>query len=128
MAEIFRERTAKAGMLLVINDRVNVAIAVGADGVHLGQDDFPVPSAKTIAPGLIVGASSHSLAEALRAQNEGADYVNIGPIFSTGTKEGVDRFLGPGAVSQIAPHLRIPFTVMGGIKESNVNQVLEAGA
>ena len=115
LAEIFRERTAKAGMLLIINDRVDVAIAVGADGVHLGQDDFPVPSARIIAPDLIVGASSHSLEEALRAQDEGADYVNIGPIFPTGTKQGVDHFLGPGAISQIAPRLRIPFTIMGGI-------------
>jgi thiamine-phosphate pyrophosphorylase len=128
LAEIFRERTAKAGMLLIINDRVDVAIAVGADGVHLGQDDFPVPSARIIAPDLIVGASSHSLEEALRAQDEGADYVNIGPIFPTGTKQGVDHFLGPGAISQIAPRLRIPFTIMGGIKESNVKQVLEMGA
>ena len=128
LAEIFRERTARAGMLLIINDRVDVAIAVGADGVHLGQDDFPVPSARIIAPDLIVGASSHSLEEALRAQDEGADYVNIGPIFPTGTKQGVDHFLGPGAISQIAPRLRIPFTIMGGIKESNVKQVLEMGA
>ena len=128
LAEIFRERTAKAGMLFIVNDRVDVAIAVGADGVHLGQDDFPVPAARKIAPDLIIGTSSHSLEEALRAQEEGADYVNIGPIFPTGTKEGVDRFLGPGAIAQIASNLRIPFTVMGGIKESNVSQVLRMGA
>ncbi len=128
LAEIFRERTAKAGMLLIINDRVDVAIAVGADGVHLGQEDFPVPAARKIAPGLLIGASSHDLQEALRAQDEGADYVNIGPIFPTGTKEDAEHFLGPGAISLIAPRLRIPFTVMGGIKESNIKQVLEMGA
>ncbi len=128
LAEIFRERTAKAGMLLIINDRVDVALAAGADGVHLGQADFPVPAARKIAPELIIGASAHNLRQALRAQDEGADYVNIGPIFSTGTKEGVERFLGPGAIAQIAPSLRIPFTVMGGIKESNIKQVLEMGA
>jgi thiamine-phosphate pyrophosphorylase len=128
LAEIFRERTAKAGILLVINDRVDVALAVGADGVHLGQDDFPVPAARKIAPGLIIGASSHNIEEALRARDEGADYVNIGPIFPTGTKEDAGHFLGPEAIAQIAPLLQIPFTVMGGVKESNIKQVLEMGA
>ncbi|MGA2403389.1 MAG: thiamine phosphate synthase [Syntrophobacteraceae bacterium] len=128
LAEIFRERTAKAGMLLIINDRVDVAIAVGADGVHLGQEDFPIPAARKIAPDLLIGASSHNLKEALRARDEGADYVNIGPIFPTGTKDGVGRSLGPEAISQIAPRLGLPFTVMGGIKESNIERVLEMGA
>jgi thiamine-phosphate pyrophosphorylase len=128
LAEIFRERTNAAGMLLIINDRVDVAVAVGADGVHLGQEDFPVPAARKIAPSLLIGASTHGLDEALRAQDEGADYVNIGPIFPTGTKEGVERFLGPGQIAKIAPRLRIPFTVMGGIKESNVTEVLKMGA
>lgn len=128
LAEIFRDRTAKAGMLLIINDRVDVAIAVGADGVHLGQEDFPVPAARKIAPELLIGASSHNLEEALRAQEEGADYVNIGPIFPTGTKEGIEHFLGPGAIGEIAPKLRIPFTVMGGIKEANVGEVIAMGA
>jgi len=128
LAKIFRERTAKAGMLLIINDRVDVAVAASADGVHLGQEDFPVPAARKIAPELLIGASSHNLQEALRAQDEGADYVNIGPIFPTGTKEGAEHFLGPGAIAQIAPLLRIPFTVMGGIKESNIRQVVAMGA
>ncbi len=128
LAEAFRKRTAEAGLMLIINDRVDVAIAVGADGVHLGQEDFPVWAARNIAPDLLIGVSSHNLEEALRAQDEGADYVNIGPIFSTGTKQCVEQFLGPEAIAEIAPRLRIPFTVMGGIKEDNLMQVLEAGA
>ncbi len=128
LAQTFRNRTAEAGILLIINDRVDIALAVGADGVHLGQDDFPVRAARKIAPDLLIGVSSHNLEEALRAQDEGADYVNIGPIFPTGTKEGIEGFLGPEAISKTAPLLRIPFTVMGGIKESNIRQVLEAGA
>lgn len=128
LAERFRERTAEAGMLLIINDRVDLAIAVGADGVHLGQEDFPVPAARKIGPDLLIGVSSHDLREALRAQQQGADYVNIGPIFPTGTKEGIEYFLGPEAIREIAPHLGIPFTVMGGIKESNIEEVLSAGA
>lgn len=128
LAEAFRKRTAQAGLMLIINDRVDVAIAVGADGVHLGQEDFPVWAARKIAPDLLIGVSSHNLEEALRAQDQGADYVNIGPIFSTGTKQGVEHFLGPEAIARIAPRLRIPFTVMGGIKEDNLMQVLKAGA
>ncbi len=128
LAERFRERTTEAGMLLIINDRVDLAIAVGADGVHLGQEDFPIPAARKIGPDLLIGASSHDLREALCAQQQGADYVNIGPIFPTGTKEGIEHFLGPEAIREIAPHLGIPFTVMGGIKESNIDEVLSAGA
>ncbi len=128
LAKKFRELTASAGMLLIVNDRVDIALAVGADGVHLGQDDFPVPAARKIAPDLIMGASSHDLEEALRAQGEGADYVNIGPIFPTETKSGIEHFLGPEAISRIAPRLQIPFSVMGGIKRSNMAEVLSAGA
>lgn len=128
LAEAFRKRTAEAGMLLIINDRVDVAIACGADGVHLGQQDFPVPAARKIAPDLLIGVSTHNPEQARRAQDEGADYVNIGPIFRTDTKEGAENFLGPEAIIRMAPLLRIPFTVMGGIKKTNLGQVLEAGA
>lgn len=128
LATDFRELTAKAGMLLIINDRVDIALAVGADGVHLGQDDFPVPAARKLGPELLIGASSHNLEEALRAQEEGADYVNIGPVFPTATKEDAGYFLGPEAIPGISKHLHIPFTVMGGIKDSNIGRVLSAGA
>lgn len=128
LAMDFRELTARAGMLLIINDRVDIALAVGADGVHLGQEDFPVPAARKLGPELLIGASSHNLEEALQAQEEGADYVNIGPVFPTATKEDAGYFLGPEAIPQISKHLHIPFTVMGGIKESNIEQVLSAGA
>jgi thiamine-phosphate pyrophosphorylase len=124
----FREITAAAGILLIINDRVDIALAVGADGVHLGQEDLPVGEARKIGPELIIGASTHSLAEALHAQEQGADYVNIGPIFPTGTKEGISRFLGPEAIPAISPSLRIPFTVMGGIHAQNLDEVLSQGA
>lgn len=110
MALRFREMTAKAGMLLMINDHVDIALAVGADGVHLGQEDLPLPAARKLAPELLIGISAHSREEALKAQSEGADYVNIGPIFPTRTKEGVKRFLGPEAIAGIAAGLEVPFT------------------
>ena len=124
----FREITTKAGVLLIINDHVDIALAVEADGVHLGQNDFPLKAAIKIAPELLIGASTHSLKEAIRAQKEGADYINIGPIFPTGTKEGIERFLGPEAIAAISPEIDVPFTVMGGISESNIDQVLTNGA
>jgi thiamine-phosphate pyrophosphorylase len=124
----FREMTAKDGVLLIINDHVDVALSVEADGVHLGQDDLPVPVARQLAPELLIGASTHSLEQALQAEKDGADYINIGPIFSTKTKEGVGRSLGPEAITEISPQIKVPFTVMGGINEENIDQVLAEGA
>jgi thiamine-phosphate pyrophosphorylase len=123
----FREITAQAGILLIINDHVDIALAVEADGVHLGREDLPVAAARRLAPELLIGASSHCLEEALEAQREGADYINIGPIFPTRTKE-VTCFLGPAAIPAIAPHLKVPYTVMGGINDANISQVITAGA
>lgn len=128
MAQKFRQRTLEAGMLLIINDHLDIALAVEADGVHLGQDDLPLSAARKLAPDLIIGISTHSLEEAMAAQAGGADYVNIGPIFPTGTKSLPTKPLGPEAISQIGPHLGILFTVMGGINCDNIVRVLEAGA
>jgi thiamine-phosphate pyrophosphorylase len=128
LASKFREITSRAGVLLIINDHVDVALGVEADGVHLGQEDLPVQVARKLAPELLIGASTHSLEQALKAEKDGADYINIGPIFSTETKEGVGRSLGPAAISEISPQIKIPFTVMGGINQQNINQVLAQGA
>ena len=128
MALAFRKITAEAGMLLIINDRIDIALAVDADGVHLGQEDLPLSAARRIAPELLIGISTHSREEALKAQGEGADYVNIGPIFPTRTKEGVTRFLGPEAIPGIAAGLSVPFTVMGGIGGANIEKVVAQGA
>ncbi len=114
-------------ILLIVNDHLDVAMAAGADGVHLGQQDLPVAAARTVAPELIIGASSHSLEQALDAEKAGADYVNIGPIFPTGTKPH-SEFLGPETIARISPHLGVQFTVMGGIGPENIEDVLRAGA
>ena len=124
----FRARTQAAGALLIIDDRVDIALAAGADGVHLGQSDLPLSAAREIAPDFILGASSHNLEEALGAQAAGASYVNIGPIFPTQTKAVATGVVGPGMIEEIAPHLHIPFTCMGGIKRHNVEEVLRRGA
>lgn len=124
----FRERTAQHEALLIIDDRVDIALAVDADGVHLGQSDLPVSAACAIAPELLIGASTHNLEEALAAQDAGASYVNIGPIFSTQTKNVTGGAIGPDAIDAIRPHLHVPWTTMGGIKIHNIGQVLERGA
>ncbi|MDZ4858622.1 MAG: thiamine phosphate synthase [Candidatus Hydrogenedentes bacterium] len=126
-ATAFRERT-KARALLIIDDRIDIALAVGADGVHLGQNDLPILAARAIGQELIIGASSHSLDEALSAQDAGASYVNIGPIFSTQTKRVSSGVVGPELIDTIRPHLRIPFTTMGGIKLHNISEVVRRGA
>lgn len=127
-ARAFRERTAAANALLIVNDRVDIALAAGADGVHLGQGDLPVADARRIAPDLLIGASTHNLDQALAAQDAGASYVNIGPIFSTQTKTLTMNVLGPEAITEIARHLRIPFSCMGGIKAENITQLVALGA
>jgi thiamine-phosphate pyrophosphorylase len=124
----FRELTAAKNALLIIDDRVDVALASDADGVHVGQEDFPVEVVRSLGPELIIGCSTHSVEEAVAAPAVGASYVNIGPIFSTQTKANVMAGLGPEIIDAIWPHLTIPWTVMGGIKPSNIDLVLEKGA
>jgi thiamine-phosphate pyrophosphorylase len=128
MACEFRKICDRYGMLLIINDLVDVALDAGADGVHLGQDDLPLEMAKGTAPELIFGISTHSRQEALAAQANDADYINIGPIFNTQTKSLTMAALGVEIIREIAPLLHIPFTVMGGIKARHIPELLSAGA
>lgn len=128
LAKKFRTITKRAGTLLIINDHLDITIAVKANGVHLGQDDLPCAEAKRTAPELIVGVSTHNMQEALRAKADGADYTNIGPVFTTKTKETEYSPLGLRKIKQISRAARMPFTIMGGIKESNIKEVINAGA
>jgi thiamine-phosphate pyrophosphorylase len=124
----FRDVTRAHGAAFFVNDHIDIALAVGADGVHLGQDDLPLSAARALAPNLAIGISTHSEAEAMEAVALGADYVNIGPIFSTSTKEGFVNPLGPESARRIAGLIGIPFTVMGGIKEDNLSLVSSTGS
>jgi len=129
LARAFRQRTEQAGMTLIINDRVDVCRAVEADGVHLGQDDFPLREARRLlGPNTIIGVSTHRVEQALRAVEEGADYINVGPIFETQTKQHSGPPVGLDLFREIRRLVNIPITVMGGIKLENLDQVLEAGA
>ena len=124
----FRQITNEYDMKLIINDHLDIALATKADGVHLGQDDMPCAPARRIAPNLIIGISTHNLEEALQAQQDGASNINIGPIFPTKTKEIPMNFLGIDALIKIKEKINIPFTIMGGIKEDNIQQLIDAGA
>jgi thiamine-phosphate pyrophosphorylase len=123
-----RALTAAADALLIINDRLDIALAVGADGVHLGQNDLPLTVARRLAPEMILGASSHDVPEARAAQMAGASYVNIGPLFPTQTKLWTEAYLGIEGLKEIAGRVDIPFTVMGGIKTHHILDLRAAGA
>lgn len=124
----FREISASYRMLLIINDHLDIAIAVGADGVHLGQDDLPAKAARRISPDLIIGVSTHNKEEVISAHEDGADYINIGPIFRTHTREGHTKFLGIEGLIELKRYARIPFSVMGGIKRHHIPELIKAGA
>jgi len=129
IARRMRDVVKQAGAAFIVNDHVDVAAACDADGVHLGQDDLPLNEAKKMLPlSMIIGVSTHDLMQALAAQQGGADYINIGPIYATATKEIPRDPLGVKAFAGIAKHVRIPFTVMGGINEENVRNLVLAGA
>jgi thiamine-phosphate pyrophosphorylase len=117
-----REITRRLGVPLVVNDRPDLAVLVGADGVHVGQDDLPVEAARRF--GLPVGLSTHSEAELARAR---ADYVAVGPVYATPTKEGRPA-VGLGLVRHAAAHAPEPWFAIGGIDETNVGEVVAAGA
>ncbi len=127
LAEIFRGKTAVAGRLLIINDDLDIALGVGADGVHLGREDLPVEAARALGPGLIIGRSTRSAEEALAAEAAGAGYVNVGPVFPTPTKPGISP-VGIETFREVRDKVSIPVTVMGGINRENLHRVLEAGA
>jgi thiamine-phosphate pyrophosphorylase len=129
LALAFRRRTRQAHATLILNDRVDICMAVDADGVHLGQDDLPIPVARRlVGQQRIIGVSTHNLDEALRAAAQGADYINVGPIYPTVTKEHVGPAVGIELFRQVSRCVQLPITVMGGIKLDNLDPLLEAGA
>lgn len=122
-----RSMVKKKGALLIINDWVDVAKEIDADGVHLGQGDTPIREARVIlGDDKIIGKSTHSLKEALEAQREGADYVGIGPIYPTSTKDY--KPIGVDVIKQLKGKLKIPFVAIGGINKDNIDEVVQAGA
>ena len=119
---------AGTGVPLVINDRVDVALAVGAEGVHLGQTDMPLADARRLTgPGMIIGVSAECVEDAVRAQAEGADYVGVSPVFSTPTKTDTAPPLGLDGIRAIRAAVSLPLVGIGGIGPANAADVIRAG-
>ena len=124
-----RAMTKKAGASLIINDDVDLALAVEADGVHIGQKDLPIEVVRDLLEAeMIIGVSTHSPQQAEAAVKAGADYIGVGPIFATDTKKDVCAPVGLEYLSYVVNNLEIPHVAIGGIKEHNLEQVINAGA
>jgi len=123
-----RDITVTRSIVFIVNDYVDIACAVNADGVHLGQEDMPVEEARKImGKGKLIGISTHSLDQAIKAQDAGADYVGFGPMFRTKTKDA-GHPKGITALSQIRKLIDIPIVAIGGITCENIRDVICAGA
>lgn len=124
-----RRLTLEAGACFIVNDHIAIAMLVDADGVHVGQDDLPVPEVRRIlGPGKIIGLSTHAPEQALAAAEAGADYIGVGPIFATQTKEDVCAPVGFEYLDWVVSHMKLPFVAIGGIKEHNIGTVAAHGA
>jgi thiamine-phosphate pyrophosphorylase len=114
---------------LIINDRLDIALAAGADGLHIGQSDLPLKEARRIAgPGLIIGVSASSPEKALAAERDGADYIGAGAVFPTGSKADVAAIIGVEGLRAVCSAVKIPVVGIGGIGPGNVRGIMEAGA
>ncbi len=124
-----REITREAGILFIVNDYCDIARLVGADGVHVGQDDLPVAAVRElIGKDKIIGLSTHSPEQAAAAVSAGADYIGVGPIFATATKDDVCAPVGLAYLDHVVRSCPLPFVAIGGIKEHNIAQVVRRGA
>ena len=122
--------TRGSGTLIVVNDRVDIALACGADGVHLGQDDLPPATARELlGANAIIGISTHNVAQAEAASSEPVDYIAIGPVFATSSKLNADPMIGLDGVNRIRQAVgNIPLVAIGGISSTNIASVIAAGA
>ena len=127
--EALKLRKICKNALFLINDRIDIALAVDADGVHLGQTDMPYTAARRIlGPDKTIGITVHNLSEALDAQKFGADYLGVSPIFSTATKPDAGKPAGIVLIEEIRSFMDIPLIAIGGITLANAPEVIRAGA
>lgn len=119
----------RLGVQIIINDRVDIAMAVAADGVHLGQDDLPPERVRAlVGESLIIGFSTHNLKQALEADSTSVDYLAIGPVFQTSTKEKPDPVVGLEALGEIRRRVSKPLVAIGGITLDRAQETIAAGA
>lgn len=128
-AEKLRSLTAEFGARLLINDRVDVCMAVGADGVHRRADSLPIPAVRRIlGPERLIGQSVHSASETVEAQREGADFVVLGPIYDTPSKRAMGKPLGLSEIRSAAVQVVMPIFAIGGIRSDRIQEVIRSGA
>ena len=122
-----RELTRREGVLFVVNDEVDTALILDADGVHLGQDDIPIQQARPLMKDKIIGVSTHSEKQAEEAIAAGADYIGVGPVFETSTKADRDPLVGLELISKVRENCSIPYVAIGGIGKDNIESLVKAG-
>lgn len=123
-----RDITREHDVLFMVNDFVDIAMLVDADGVHVGQDDLPVDQVRKLMDDKIIGLSTHSPEQAQKALEIGADYIGVGPIFETHTKDDVCDPVGMRYLEHVIAQVPIPFVAIGGIKEHNMRDICQRGA
>ncbi|MEX2583428.1 MAG: thiamine phosphate synthase [Gemmatimonadota bacterium] len=129
LGEALRRLTLDVGALLIVNDRVDIALAIGADGAHLGDDDLPLPAARRIVPrAFVLGRSVDTAEEAAAAQAQGADYVGLGPVFETGSKSGLGDAVGLEGIAEARRRVSVPIVAIGGLDEERAAGAIAAGA
>jgi thiamine-phosphate pyrophosphorylase len=128
MRAIIPSAGPRASVLFILNDHPELVSEIGADGIHVGQDDLSVERARARAgDGIVVGKSTHALDQAIAAEKEGADYIGVGPIYATPTKPDYVP-VGPALIGQVSSAVRVPQFCIGGINEETLSEVLAAGA
>jgi thiamine-phosphate pyrophosphorylase len=129
LARELRQITNEFKARLFVNDRVDVAVAVDADGVHLGHQSMPVHAVrKIVGPGMLIGVSTHTVQEAQEAEQGGADFITFGPVFVTPSKVRYGAPAGTEALKELKKRIRVPVFGLGGITRNNMHEVMQAGA
>ena len=132
-AHYFRAKTREAGALFLMNDRLDIALLADADGMHVGQQDLPPEEIRRLAPEFLIGLSCNTLEQTRKLGKDvevgtcPVSYFNVGPLYPTATKQGLREFVGPQAVGQFTKTCPLPFTVMGGIKLSHIQELCSVG-
>lgn len=128
-AQRMRRLCEKEGVTFIVNDRIDVAMAVKAHGVHLGQDDFPIPLAREIlGPKVVIGGSAATMDEARICLAEGADYIGFGPVFPTASKDDAGPVSGLEILEEVVRAIPLPVIAIGGVSAENTGDVMRAGA
>jgi thiamine-phosphate pyrophosphorylase len=129
VAQELRKRTKEFDAKLFINDRVDVAVAIEADGVHLGHESMPPEAVrKIVGKKMLIGVSTHNLKEALTAEKNGADFITYGPVYLTPSKSGLGVPVGPESIKNIVNRVSVPVYGLGGVKSGNIDQIFGFGA